>query len=162
MDKRVVSVKMKEFEDRFSKRIQRCLENPSYCISNVKSYLKLGMREKRGEKSIYTGKILHLDGDKRYSEKSIKYYKSLGLNAIVKNVAENKQASVIKGLLERYNPDILVITGHDGMIKKGMAFNDIYNYRNSRHFINTVNEARKWSKKGNELAIFARCLSKLL
>lgn len=162
MDKRVVSVRMQEFEEKFSKRIQRCLENPTDCICNAKNYFKLGTIEKRGEKSVYTGKILHLDGDKRYSEKSIKYYKSLGLNAVVKNVPENKQASVIKSLLERYNPDILVITGHDGMIKKGMAFNDIYNYRNSRHFINTVNEARKWSTKGRELAIFARCLSKLL
>ena len=42
-----------------------------------------------------------------------------------------------------------------GMIKKGTGFNDIYNYRNSRHFINTVNEARKWNKKGKNLAIFA-------
>ena len=42
-----------------------------------------------------------------------------------------------------------------GMIKKGTGFNDIYNYRNSRHFINTVNEARRWNKKGKNLAIFA-------
>lgn len=41
------------------------------------------------------------------------------------------------------------------MIKKGTGFNDIYNYRNSRHFINTVNEARKWNSKGKDLAIFA-------
>ena len=33
-----------------------------------------------------TGKILHLDGDKKYSEKSYFYYKKLGLNAIVKNI----------------------------------------------------------------------------
>lgn len=162
MDKRVVSVRIKEFEDKFSKRIRRCLENPSCYICSANNFLNLGIKEKRGEKNIYTGKILHLDGDKRYSEKSVKYYKSLGLNAIVKNVPENKQASVIRNLLERYNPDILVITGHDGMIKKGTGFNDIYNYRNSRHFINTVNEARKWNSKGKELAIFARCLSKLL
>ena len=41
------------------------------------------------------------------------------------------------------------------MIKKGTGFNDIYNYRNSRYFIKTVNEARKWNKSGKELAIFA-------
>lgn len=162
IDKRTVSVRMQEFEEKFSKRIERCLENPSCCICSAKSFLKSGIREKRGENNIYTGKILHLDGDKRYSEKSVKYYKSLGLNAIVKNVPENKQAFVIRNLLERYNPDILVITGHDGMIKKGTGFNDIYNYRNSRHFINTVNEARKWNSKGKELAIFARCLPKFL
>ena len=41
------------------------------------------------------------------------------------------------------------------MIKKGTRFNDIYNYRNSRHFINTVTEARRWMKNGRNLAIFA-------
>lgn len=96
------------------------------------------------------------DGDEKYSEKSMKYYRSLGLNAIVKNIAENKQASFVKNLLDKYNPDILIITGHDGMIRKGTEFNNIYNYRNSRHFINTVNEARKWSSLNNkDLAIFA-------
>lgn len=105
---------------------------------------------------IYTGKILHLDGDKKYSDKSMKYYKNLGLNAIVKNIPENKQPKVVKSLLDKYNPDILIITGHDGIIRKGADFNDIYNYRNSRHFINTVDEARKWSNsKSKDLAIFA-------
>ncbi len=86
----------------------------------------------------------------------MKYYKSLGLNAIVKNIPENKQVIVIKNLLDRYEPDILVLTGHDGMIRKGTDFNNIYNYRNSRHFINTVNEARKWNtQKSKDLAIFA-------
>ena len=98
---------------------------------------------------------MHLDGDKRYTEKSMRYYKSLGLNAVVKNIPESKQAYVVKMLLDRYEPDVLVITGHDGMIKKGTGFNDIYNYRNSKYFINTVNEARSWNSKGKDLAIFA-------
>lgn len=111
MDKRTVSVRMQELEEKLSKRIQRCLEDPNYCICGAKKYFGIKSKEeKRGEKTIYTGKILHLDGDKRYSDKSIKYYKSLGLNAIVKNIPESKQALVIKNLLERYNPDIVVIT----------------------------------------------------
>ena len=36
------------------------------------------------------GKILHLDGDKKYSYKSYKYYKRMGLNVIVKNIPEYK------------------------------------------------------------------------
>ena len=35
----------------------------------------------------------------------------------------------MKENIKRYNPDILVVTGHDGMIKSGTGFNDIYNYR---------------------------------
>ena len=59
------------------------------------------------------GTILHLDGDKKYSEKSAQYYRKMELNAIVRYIPENKQEYVITDLLNRYNPDILVITGHD-------------------------------------------------
>lgn len=62
---------------------------------------------------------------------------------------------MVTSLLERYKPDILVITGHDGMIKNNSNYTDIYNYRNSRHFINTVQEARKWSQGKKDLVIFA-------
>ncbi len=67
---------------------------------------------------VYTGRILHLDGDKRYSEKAKLHYKKLGLYAIVKNIPEYKQHLMLNGLLKKYKPDILVITGHDEMIKK--------------------------------------------
>ena len=63
---------------------------------------------------------MNIDGDKKYTEKSYKYYKKLGLNAIVKYVPEEKQEMYIIQLLSKYRPDILVITGHDGMIKKGI------------------------------------------
>ena len=46
------------------------------------------IRENRIKEVTYTGKILHLDGDKKYSEKSMLYYRKMGLNAIVKNVPE--------------------------------------------------------------------------
>ena len=60
--------------------------------------------------NILCGKILHLDGDRRYAEKSARYYRKMGLNAIVKNVPENKQSMVIGNLIRRYKPDIVVIT----------------------------------------------------
>lgn len=113
-------------------------------------------KQKRIQKKIQTGLILHLDGDKRYSEKSARYYKKLGLRAIVRNVPENKQPKVVYKLLSYYNPDILIITGHDGMIKKETSYNDIYNYKNSRHFIETVKEARKYDQENKKgLVIFA-------
>ncbi len=101
------------------------------------------------------GKILHLDGDRSYSEKTEKYYKKRGLNYIVKHVMEFRQPMVVRTLLQRYKPDILVITGHDGMIKNGKNYNDINNYRNSRYFVKSVNEARRWNSDKNELVIFA-------
>lgn len=128
------------FQERYEKRIKR--REPKNILS-------------REREIIYTGKILHLDGDRRYSEKSDRYYKKLGLNAIVRNIAENKQALVVNNLLKRYKPDILIVTGHDGMIRKGTKFNDIYNYRNSRYFIETVLAARKSNATNKDLVIFA-------
>ena len=102
-----VEKNLRSLDSRMENRIQKkCNTNKKrgiYNISNTRTN---------------TGKILHLDGDKRYSEKSMKYYKSLGLNAVVKNVAENRQPQVIRNLLERYEPDILVLTGHDRNDKK--------------------------------------------
>ena len=101
-------------------------------------------------------KLVSADGDKKYSEKSYNYYKKLGLNAVVRNIPEYRQPKVVYRLLEIYNPDILVITGHDGMLKRGVNYHDIYNYRNSRHFIETVKQARKYDKEYNKnLVIFA-------
>ena len=78
------------------------------------------------------------------------------INAIVKNIPENRQPKVVYNLLKMYKPDILVITGHDGMLRKGYGYYDIYNYRNSRHFISTVKEARRYEKDTNsDLVIFA-------
>lgn len=68
---------------------------------------------KRSDKIIYTGRILHLDGDRKYSEKSNMYYKKMGLKAVVRNIPENRQPNVVNTLIERYRPDILVVTGHD-------------------------------------------------
>lgn len=116
------------------------------------------MKIKKGEiigKLEETGKILHLDGDKKYSEKAIKYYKKRGLNAVVKNILEQNQPKVIIDLLNRYNPDVLVITGHDRMIRKGIEFDNINNYRNSKYFIETVLKARIWRENKNDLVIFA-------
>ena len=108
------------------------------------------------EKEFTTGKILHLDGDRKYSEKAKKYYQKTGLMAIVKNIPEYKQPRLVYSLLSHYKPDILVVTGHDGMIKKGKWLNDIYNYKNSRYFVQTVKEARRYEiDSRKELVIFA-------
>ena len=121
-----------------------------------RKYNLVQQKEKRGKEKIITGKILHLDGDKKYSEKSYNYYKKAGLNAIVKNIPEYKQPQVIYNLLKTYKPDIVVITGHDSMLKKARDYNNIYNYRNSKYFIETVKEARRYDKDmQNKLVIFA-------
>lgn len=101
------------------------------------------------------GKILHLDGDRNYSEKTARYYEERGLNFIVKHIAEYNQPMVIKTLLKELRPNILVITGHDGMIRKGRNYQDINNYRNSKYFYKSVREARSLIPSKDELIIFA-------
>ena len=43
----------------------------------------------------------------------------MGLEAVVRNIPEYRQPRVVYRLLEVYEPDILVITGHDAMTRKG-------------------------------------------
>lgn len=150
--KQEVKDRIRKMENKLEKRIQKLMQQ------NEDRNYQIGLitKDTRKVEKIKTGKILHLDGDKKYSEKSYRYYKKLGLNAIVKNIPEYRQPKVVYRLLELYNPDILVITGHDGMIKRGTRYNDIYNYRNSRYFIETVREARKYdNQKKKNLVIFA-------
>lgn len=144
MDQEQVEKHVRSLEEKVEKRIKQC----EYIKEEKQKFL---FREKI---IVYTGKILHIDGDKKYTEKSNRYYKKIGLNAIVKNVPERRQPFVVKSLLQRYKPDILVVTGHDGMIRKGTNFNDLYNYRNSKYFIQTVEEARNQDLK-KDLVIFA-------
>ena len=145
LDKKNRNYYLKRQEEKIKERIEN--KKQDYEIGIIES------QEKRISNKIVTGKILHLDGDKRYSQKSYNYYKKLGLNAIVKNIPEYRQPKVVYQLLKIYNPDILIITGHDGMIKKGTNYNDIYNYRNSRHFINTVKEARRYDMENDKKTV---------
>ena len=121
-----------------------------------------------------TGKILHLDGDKRYSEKTLKYYKKMGLNAVVKNIAESRQPQFVIPLLKKYQPDILVITGHDSMMKNGRNYFDIYNYmyagadfasspgRILIDFIDPIIVANKIATTEKNVYISAKEISKLI
>lgn len=158
VDKQIVNEKMQALNHKMNNKITTAKE------TRGQEEYKIGILSpnRKNKERIITGKILHLDGDKKYSQKSYYYYKKLGLNAIVRNIPEYKQPRVVYQLLKTYNPDILVITGHDGMIKRGTDYNNIYNYRNSKYFIQTVKEARKYDNEtNNHLVIFARCMSKL-
>ena len=149
VNKREINEKIENLNKKINNRIEEIKKNKIYAINFENS-------NTRNKEVIITGKILHLDGDKKYSKKSYYYYKKLGLNAIVKNIPEYKQPRVVYNLLKIYNPDILVITGHDGMIRRGTDYHNLYNYRNSKYFINTVKEARRYDKEKNKnLVIFA-------
>jgi spore coat assembly protein len=101
------------------------------------------------------GKVLHLDGDADYLNACLDEYRKLGINAVGKHVPEKDQPSSVLALLKEYRPDILVLTGHDGVIKGEDSFLNLANYRNSKYFIDAVKEARKYSADLDGLVIFA-------
>ena len=150
IEKRKINRSLENLNEKVELRLDRYSKAQNK--NDIKNSL-FGNNRKNQERTI-TGKILHLDGE--YSQKSYMYYRKFGLNAIVKNIPEHRQPYEVYRLLKIYNPDILIITGHDGMIKRGKEFNNIYNYRNSKYFIQTVKEARRYDKEVNKnLVIFA-------
>jgi spore coat assembly protein len=101
------------------------------------------------------GKVLHIDGDGEYMGICMKGYKQLGIEAVGHNVSEAQQPSMITGFLKEYRPDILVLTGHDGMIKGSQNYRSVDSYRNSKFFIESVKKAREYQSSYDELVIFA-------
>ena len=100
------------------------------------------------------GKILHIDSDKEYLNRCLKYYNDY--NIMAAGILEKEENIPIKisELLNEYNPDIVVITGHDSFNKKGKE-KDIKSYRNSIYFKKAVEEARKYEKSHEKLVIIA-------
>ena len=98
MDKDFTEKEKRGYETEIKKRIER----------KTKNTLQQANWNSRNKQT--NALILHLDGDRRYSQKSARYYQKLGINAIVKNIPENRQPQVVGNLIKKYQPDILVIT----------------------------------------------------
>ncbi|ONI45157.1 sporulation peptidase YabG [Epulopiscium sp. SCG-B10WGA-EpuloA2] len=101
-----------------------------------------------------TGKVLHIDGDAFYLNVCLKYYETLGVDAVGENIAETLQPIKVKELIEKYNPDILVLTGHDALQKDGKE-DAIESYKNSKYYIEATKEARKIRPSSEQLVIYA-------
>ncbi|MGH4051912.1 MAG: sporulation peptidase YabG [Clostridium sp.] len=101
------------------------------------------------------GKILHVDGDADYLEVCLKTYKQLSLDAVGRVVSEKNQPSEIVDLVKEVKPDIVVITGHDGMVKGITDYMDLNNYRNSKFFVEAVVALRTYNGSYDDLVIFA-------
>ena len=101
------------------------------------------------------GKILHVDGDSSYLETCLKVYKQLKLDATGVAISEYEQPRKILDYVKECKPDIVVLTGHDGVIKSTTNYLDLNNYRNSKYFIEAVNVLRNYNASYDELVIFA-------
>lgn len=116
-----------------------------------------GLPKLQASSNVYgiPGKVLQIDGDKEYLKICLDVYSQLGIPAVGVAIPEANQYKEIKSLLEKHNPDILVITGHDAITSKKGNIKDINNYRNSMNFVKSIKEARKWQPNLDNLVIFA-------
>ncbi|SHE58615.1 MULTISPECIES: sporulation peptidase YabG [Caloramator] len=101
------------------------------------------------------GKVLHIDGDMEYLNICLKGYKQLGIEAYGRFVPEVRQPDVVLELLNEVRPDILVLTGHDAMLKGSQDYKNLDSYRNSRYFVEAVRRAREYEPSYDDLVIFA-------
>ena len=98
------------------------------------------------------GVVLHVDGDKFFLDKSMNFYKKNKIKAYGVYSLEDDLSSNIQSYLDKYKPDILVMTGHDALYRKKRNNG---NYKNTYNFVNAVKEARKYEKSHEKLIIIA-------
>ena len=115
--------------------------------------LEENIRDLQMDRSQYfylPGKILHIDGDSDYLKRCMKFYHEMNVKANGLTIPEIEMPNKIEDLLREFQPDIVVITGHDAYLKKNRG-----DYQNSFNFIETVKEARKYEKSQDKLIIIA-------
>ncbi len=117
--------------------------------------IKMGCKLDRNDYFYLPGKVLHIDSDNDYLKRCLKYYEDMNIWAIGVCKQEEEVPSEIRKLLEEYNPNIVVITGHDAYYKRDGNENDIDVYKNSKNFILAIKEARKYEKSHEKLIIIA-------
>ena len=108
----------------------------------------------RSEFFYLPAKILHIDGDKDYLNRCLDFYKKANVYAVGEYVNEKDVSNLTLKLLNKYKPDIVIITGHDA-INKSKDIDNINNYKNSKNFVNAVFQARKYEKSHEKLVIIA-------
>lgn len=101
------------------------------------------------------GKILHIDADIDYLKRCLDYYKKANIWAMGISEIEDNIPLYINDWLEEYNPNIVVITGHDAYYKKKGSIGNIDAYKNSKNFVKAIKEARKFEKSHDKLIIIA-------
>ncbi|MFG6121003.1 sporulation peptidase YabG [Thalassobacillus sp. B23F22_16] len=100
-------------------------------------------------------RVLHVDGDQLFLKKCIQLYQQLGIQVHGTHMGEKDMPVQIGSLIERIQPDIVVITGHDSFSKNKGSVRDLRAYRHSRYFVDTVREIRSKSSHLDQLVIFA-------
>lgn len=144
----------------FRRKQMKKNEEISYRMFRQDYYLRSFRSDKSQEKQEIKQfrvcpKVLHFDGDSVFLKKCINLYKRLGLQVHGVYIEESEMPIKVKSLMEKIQPDVLVITGHDSYSKQKGTEQDIRAYRNSKYFVEAVREARKVVPNLDQLVIFA-------
>ena len=123
-------------------------------LSNIRNDKEDEIEEIRLDNKYFyiPGIILHLDSDKDYLDKCIKYYKKLKIRCYGELLDEEKYIYNIEKLINKYKPTIVVITGHDAYYKNNK-------YKNSKYFIETVKYIRNNMNRKDIIIISGACQS---
>lgn len=130
------------------KKVEKVISDDSELLNRFESNLD------RSEYFYLPGKILHIDSDNDYLKRCMNFYKKINVKAYGQIIKEKNIGNRILDLIDEYNPDILVITGHDAYYKKKGKEDDNNNYENTLNFVNAVRAVRR-KFSHNELIIVA-------
>jgi spore coat assembly protein len=101
------------------------------------------------------GRVLHLDGDANYLKKSMQVYGQLRVPAEGVHCHESQMPQILLRMLPQFHPDIVVITGHDGVLKQREDLQQLSSYKNSLNFVQAVNVARDYERNRDSLVVVA-------
>ncbi len=147
---------IREYRKKFIKTNNECLKRIFERRSKERgNSMMRGQSESSEDFFEIPGRVLHIDGNLEYLNLCMAIYQQLGIRAKGMNLPEREQPASVPELIKRYSPDILVLTGHDGIIRSGDDFSDLNNYHNSRHFVEAVKTARRIECNRDNLIIFA-------
>jgi len=153
---KVEDERIKEYRKRFIKQNNECLKKIFARRAKTQEF-KMNRGDEKSPADFFDipGRVLHIDGNPEYLRLCTAIYKQLGIIAKGIHVPEKEQPASIPELLKDYNPDILVLTGHDGIIKSSESYSDLNNYHNSKYFVEGVRAARHYKCNKDDLIIFA-------
>ena len=155
-----------EKEITFNKKVNSCIKKILITRVDEKKYrLDDGTRKNKSVKEVKEskpsmlfgrpGRVLHVDGDAEYLDVCLKTYKQLGVEAVGEVMPESEQPNRVLELVKNIKPDIVVLTGHDSMIKDAKDYMNINNYKNSKYYVDTVTTLRNYEPNYDDLVIFA-------
>jgi spore coat assembly protein len=148
--------RLREYRKRFIRQNNECLRKILARRTGEQRLTIMRAKNKYpGDFFEIPGWVLHIDGNLDYLKLCLGIYEQLGITAEGLFVPEEKQPASVPELIRKLRPDILVLTGHDGMVKSTEAFNDLSNYYNSKYFVAGVEAAREVECDKDNLVIFA-------